>query len=223
VRVSNVALHLRGAHELRRLIEGCVLATAPDETTPFNIAGISPEQQTLVQHLLPAQRIQAAVLMPIVLRPEGLSLLFTQRATHLRNHAGQISFPGGRIEPNDAGPLAAALRETEEEIGLSRTYIHTVGYLVPHVIFTGYCVTPVIGFVQPGFELRLDTREVAEVFEAPLVYFLDPANHLARDRQVGEMTARVYDLPYGERRIWGATAGIVMSLYRMLVKQQDTP
>lgn len=205
------------------MIENCVATTAPDDTTPFNIAGISPEQHALVQHLLPVQRTQAAVLVPIVVRPEGLMLLFTQRAEHLRRHAGQISFPGGRIEASDAGPLAAALRETEEEIGLARSYIHTVGYLAPQLIFTGYYVTPVIGFVQPGFELRIDTSEVANVFEAPLRHFLDPANHLLRDRELGAITAKVYDFAYGERRIWGATAGIIMSLYKSLLTQEGAP
>jgi 8-oxo-dGTP pyrophosphatase MutT (NUDIX family) len=212
----NRELHLASAEELRRLIASSVSVTAPDETTPSNIAGLAPEQFSLVQHLLPEIRTQAAVLVPIIVREQGLNLLFTQRATHLRRHAGQISFPGGRIEPTDDSPLAAALRETEEEIGLKRQYVHTVGYLGPHLIFTGYCVTPVVAFVQPSFELRLDASEVAEVFEAPLTHFLNPANHLARDRAVGDVKMRVYDLPFGERRIWGATAGIIMSLYRSL-------
>lgn len=220
--VNSRELHLASADELRRLIELSVSASAPDSNTPSSIAGISPEQHALVEHLLPEQRTLAAVLMPIVVRPEGLNLLFTQRATHLRRHAGQISFPGGRIESTDEGPLAAALRETEEEIGLSRSHVHTVGYLNPHLIFTGYCVTPVVAFVQPRFELHLDSSEVAEVFEAPLTHFLDPAHHLARDRAVGDIMTRVYDFPFGERRIWGATAGIIMSLYRSLI-QQVTP
>lgn len=217
--MSSGELHLASADELRRLIEHSVSASEPDCNTSFNIAGLSPDQYALAEHLLPEQRIQAAVLMPIVVRPEGLTLLFTQRATHLRRHAGQISFPGGRIENTDAGSLAAALRETEEEIGLSRRHVHAVGYLNPHLIFTGYCVTPVISFVQPGFELHLDPSEVSEVFEAPLTHFLNPANQLARDRTAGDLTLRVYDFPYGERRIWGATAGIIMSLYKSLLAQ----
>lgn len=222
MRVSSRELRTTSAVELRRLIESCISTAVPDDSTPFNIAGITPEQHALVQHLLPVQRTQAAVLVPIVVRPEGLMLLFTQRAEHLRRHAGQISFPGGRIEPSDAGPMAAALRETEEEIGLSRSYIHTVGYLAPQLIFTGYYVTPVIGFVQPGFELFIDTSEVAEVFEAPLNHFLDPANHLLRDRELGVVIAKVYDIPYGDRRVWGATAGIIMSLYRLLKAQEPS-
>lgn len=202
--------------ELRRLIEQHVLTTAPDDSARFSIAGISAEQQNQVEHLLPIHRTQAAVLVPLIERPTGLSLLFTQRPVHMRSHAGQISFPGGRVEAVDSGPLATALRETEEEIGLSQAYIRPVGYLPPQLIFTGYRITPVVAFVQPGFDLRLDENEVAEVFEAPLSYFLDSANHLARERRLGELSIQVYDFPYGGRHIWGATASIILSLYQLL-------
>jgi 8-oxo-dGTP pyrophosphatase MutT (NUDIX family) len=154
--------------------------------------------------------------VPLVQRPDGLSVLFTERASHLRRHPGQISFPGGRIDAGDADPVAAALRETEEEIGLSREHIKVLGYLPPHLVLTGYSIVPVVGFVRPGFTLTLNAGEVADVFETPLTHLLDPAHHEQRERQVGNITARVYDIPYGERRIWGATAGIVMSLYRLL-------
>jgi 8-oxo-dGTP pyrophosphatase MutT (NUDIX family) len=202
---------------LRRLIADRLRDTqAPDAGTPFQIAGLSRDQYHLVEHLFPAQRIEAAVLIPIVDRPEGLSLLFTQRATHLRKHAGQISFPGGRIEAHDAGPVATALRETEEEIGLARELIEVAGYLPPQLIFSGFSVVPVIAFVQPSFELRLDPGEVDEAFEVPLAFFLDPVNHRVRERAFGDVTTLVYDLPYGERRIWGATAGMLMSFYHLL-------
>lgn len=204
---------------LRQLIADRLRDTqAPDANTPYQIAGLSRDQYHLVEHLIPAQRVLAAVLMPIVDRPEGLSLLFTQRATHLRRHAGQISFPGGRIEAHDAGPMATALRETEEEIGLSRELIEIVGYLPPHLIFSGFSVAPVVGFVKPSFELRLDPGEVNEAFEVPLKFFLDPANHHVRERVLGDVTTLVYDLPYGERRIWGATAGMLMSFYHLLAQ-----
>lgn len=170
-----------------------------------------------MRHLLPATHVPAAVLMPIVDRPEGLTVLFTQRAAHLRSHAGQISFPGGRIEAQDEGPLAAALRETEEEIGLPREYVRVLGYLPPQMIFTGYCVSPVVGLVRPGFELRLDAREVAAVFEAPLIHLLDARNYLPRERLLGGVSITLTDIAYGEHRIWGATAGMVMSLRRCLV------
>lgn len=202
---------------LRNLITNRLRDThAPDADTPIQIAGLSRDQYHLVEHLLPVRRIAAAVLMPIVDRPDGLTLLFTQRAAHLRKHAGQISFPGGRIEPQDAGPAATALRETAEEIGLSRELIEVIGYLPPQLIFSGFSVVPVVGLVQPTFALHVDSGEVEEAFEVPLDFFLNPANHRVRERVLGDITTLVYDLPYGERRIWGATAGMLMSFYHLL-------
>lgn len=213
--VVEVAAQARN-QSLRALLEQKLQGTQPpDENTPCAIAGVMPEFMTAAQALLPASRIPAAVLVPIVDHAAGLTALFTQRATHLRTHAGQISFPGGRIEA-DEGPLAAALRETEEEIGLPRERVSVLGYLQPHMIFTGYCVAPVVGLVRPGFELQLDANEVAGVFEVPLLHLLDPVNHQARQRQVGELSFTVHDIAYDQHRIWGATAGIVMSLYRLL-------
>jgi 8-oxo-dGTP pyrophosphatase MutT (NUDIX family) len=156
------------------------------------------------------------VLVPIVDRADGLTVLLTQRASHLKNHAGQISFPGGRIEGTDEGPLAAALRETEEEIGLSRDHVTFAGYLEPHLVLTGFWVTPVVGFVQPGFGLELDRSEVESTFEVPLLHILDAANHKSRERSLGSAKVLVYDIPYGEHHIWGATAGMLLSLYRLL-------
>lgn len=179
-------------------------------------AGFSAEVDAAVRQYFPTAPAAAAVLVPIVDREDGLTVLLTQRATHLKNHAGQISFPGGRIENTDEGPLAAALRETEEEIGLPRQRVTFTGYLEPHLVLTGYWVTPVVGFVQPGFALQLDRSEVDSTFEVPLLHVLDTANHKARERMLGTTKVRVYDIPYGEHHIWGATAGMLMSLYRLL-------
>jgi 8-oxo-dGTP pyrophosphatase MutT (NUDIX family) len=159
--------------------------------------------------------VPAAVLIPVIDRVVP-TLLFTERAAELKHHPGQISFPGGRVEASDAGPLAAALRETEEEIGLAREYVEVLGYLPDHLIVTGFRVTPVVGLVQPGFALTLDPVEVAGTFEAPLTYLLDPAHHRARVRRLQNVEVEVFDLPYGERNIWGATAGMVISLYEAL-------
>jgi 8-oxo-dGTP pyrophosphatase MutT (NUDIX family) len=157
---------------LRRLIEERLKDSraVPDPTNAVP-AGFSAQDVESIRAFFPAA--PAAVLVPIVEHESGLTVLFTQRATHLKNHAGQISFPGGRVEPTDLNPLEAALRETEEEIGLGREHITFVGYLEPQLVLSGYWVTPVVAFVQPGFELRLDTREVDSAFEVPLLHILD--------------------------------------------------
>ena len=162
----------------------------------------------------------AAVLIPLVERRE-LSVLFTQRATQLRNHAGQISFPGGRIEATDGGPAAAALREAREEIGLDARFVSVIGYLPDHVVITGFRITPVVAFVQPGFELLLASDEVEDTFEAPLSYLFDPANQRLRRRRspvTGE-EAEFREIPFGDRIIWGATAGMLHTLYRVCAGQ----
>lgn len=161
--------------------------------------------------------VPAAVLVPIIDRPEGLSVLLTQRSSRLPHHPGQISFPGGRLEPTDADAVAAALRETEEEIGLARSLVQVAGFLPDHlVLVSGYRVTPVVSFVDPRYELRLDPVEVDEAFEVPLRHFLDPANHVPRIREYAGEAVEFVDLPFGSRNIWGATAGMLLTLYRML-------
>jgi 8-oxo-dGTP pyrophosphatase MutT (NUDIX family) len=207
-------------HELRRLIEERLRDSRPPIDARSAVpAGFSAEVDEAIRQYFPASPAAAAVLVPIVDREDGLTVLLTQRATHLKNHAGQISFPGGRIEGADEGPLAAALRETEEEIGLSRQHVTFTGYLEPHLVLSGFWVTPVVGFVQPGFALELDRSEVDSTFEVPLLHILDVANHRARERMLGTTKVRVYDIPYGEHHIWGATAGMLMSLYKLLNTQ----
>ena len=158
----------------------------------------------------------AAVLFPLVEREQGLTVLFTQRAGHLKHHAGQISFPGGRVEPGDTDAVATALRESEEEIGLERRHVAVAGFLPDHLVVSGYRVTPVVGFVRPGFALRPDPREVAETFEVPLPFFLDPRNHVPRTRRFEGHEVTLVDMPFGPRNIWGATANMLMTLYRVL-------
>ena len=158
----------------------------------------------------------AAVLVPIIARPEGFSVLFTRRTATLKSHSGQISFPGGRAEPGDPSPQHTALREAQEEIGLAPTRVEVLGQLPEYNTRTGFRVTPVIGLIQPPLEVVPDAREVEEVFEVPLAYLLDPANHRRESRQIGARMASYYVIEHQGRTIWGATAGMLVNLYRQL-------
>lgn len=180
------------------------------------LAGATAEVLLQVRAALPESRVPAAVLVPLVERETGLTVLLTQRAQTLRDHAGQISFPGGRIEPDDQDAWYAALREAHEEIGLLPSSVEFAGYLPDHHVITGFRVTPVVGFVSPDYQLRIAEAEVHDVFEVPLDFILDATNHKSRQRQVAGLTIDVHDIPYGDRNIWGATAGMLMTLRRML-------
>jgi len=158
----------------------------------------------------------AAVLVPLVTRDAGLTTLFTQRTDHLETHAGQISFPGGHQEPGDATPEDTALRETEEETGIDRRHVEIIGRLSQYVTRTGFAITPVVALVTPPFEIDPDPHEVADVFEVPLEFLLDPANHQRHTREFRGASREFYAVPYGEHFIWGATAGMLMNLYHVL-------
>jgi 8-oxo-dGTP pyrophosphatase MutT (NUDIX family) len=167
---------------------------------------------------LPADPKEAAVLVPIVQREAGASVLFTERATGLRQHSGQIAFPGGRVDPEDGTVLAAACREAEEEIGLERRFIEPLGYLDAYLSSTQYLVVPVVGLVSPGHTLRLNPSEVADTFEVPLEFLMDPAHHELHSREWKGRLRRYYAIPYGDRYIWGVTAGIVRNLYETITR-----
>ncbi|HOL36844.1 MAG TPA: CoA pyrophosphatase [Rubrivivax sp.] len=167
----------------------------------------------------------AAVLVPLVRRPAGLAVMLTRRTEHLRDHAGQISFPGGRSEPADHGPVGTALRETEEEVGLARRYIEIVGELPRYITITGYDVTPVVALVTSPFVLRPDASEVAEVFEVPLAFLMAPAHHqhhrFTWDGKPRQFLSMPWHGPGPDGReheyfIWGATAAMLRNLYRFL-------
>ena len=154
----------------------------------------------------------AAVLVPVVDHPEP-TVLLTQRAQHLPDHAGQISFPGGKIDKGDASPLASALREAEEEIGLDRQFIEPIGYLDLYMTTLGYRIVPVVARVKPGFSLTLNTSEVDASFEVPLSFLMDQANVQKHQREWQGMMRHYYAITFGERYIWGVTAGILRNLH----------
>jgi 8-oxo-dGTP pyrophosphatase MutT (NUDIX family) len=157
----------------------------------------------------------AAVLIPVVDHPQP-TVLLTQRAPHLTDHAGQISFPGGKIDVTDASPLATALREAEEEIGLSREFVDPIGYLDLYGTSFGFRILPTVARVRPGFSLHINKSEVDDAFEVPLAFLMDPANHQVHSREFRGMERSYYAMPFAERYIWGATAGILRLLYERI-------
>ena len=162
--------------------------------------------------------IRAAVLVPLVERPQGWFVLLTLRAADLADHAGQISFPGGRIEPEDPDAIHAALREAEEEIGLPMNHVEVVGRLDTWLTGTGFEITPIVGLVRPPDALVPDPVEVAEIFEVPLDFILDPRNHERRQREIRGTQRSFFVLPYQHRNIWGATAGMLVNLAEVLTR-----
>ena len=195
--------------ELRRRFA----AAAPAAETLYGDEGTRPGRETLTP---------ASVLIPIVGRGaaggSGLTVIFTQRAAHLKDHSGQVSFPGGRAAAADASPEATALRESQEEIGLDSARVEILGRLPEYHTRTGYRITPVVGLVAPPFELRADAGEVDEIFEVPLAFLLDPANHQRQSREWQGELRWFFAMSYEDRYIWGATAGMLVNLYRHLTR-----
>jgi 8-oxo-dGTP pyrophosphatase MutT (NUDIX family) len=160
--------------------------------------------------------VPAAVLVPLINQPEGITVLLTQRTGHLHDHAGQVSFPGGRVDGTDADRVATALREAHEEIGISPGAVEIIGALPEWDIPTGFRVTPVVGWIEPPVQLSLDPFEVAEVFEVPLAFFMNPAHHERHSDEIRGRRRNYYAMPYRGRNIWGATAGMLHKLYELL-------
>ena len=167
---------------------------------------------------LPEKLTPAAVLMPLIDRADGMTVLLTQRTAHLSAHAGQISFPGGRFEVGDGTPENTALRETEEEIGLTRAHIEVLGRLSVRETGTGYRVVPVVGVITPPFSVAPDPHEVAAVFEVPLSFVLDPANHRFETRIMSGVQRQFYSVLYGDYYIWGLTARLLVNLSQRLAR-----
>ena len=189
-----------------------------DEDT-FLLPGLTHEQSRAYRAWFPVDPVPAAVLVPLVERSDGLTVLLTERASDLKNHAGQISFPGGRMEESDGGALRTALREAQEEIGLDPRFVSVAGYLPDHIVVSGYRVTPVVAFVTPGFELLLDAAEVHTTFEVPLAHVFEPANYASRKRRFGDAEIELCDIPYRQWNIWGATAGMLVTLHRLVAPE----
>jgi len=195
-----------------------LIATLKGTRPPEDLAGeaLLRLPGDVARQLFPEPLIPAAVLVGLVARPGGWEVLLTRRTDQLRDHPGQISFPGGRLEASDAGPVAAALREAREEVGIDAAFIHVVGHLPPHAVVTGYAVSPVVAVLRPGFSLLADPAEVAEIFGLPLSYLLDPANLIMSERTVRGLIVPVCAFQYGPHHIWGATAHILNTLREAL-------
>jgi 8-oxo-dGTP pyrophosphatase MutT (NUDIX family) len=190
----------------------------PPGLTDSSLIPASGDQGTdrMLEILAREQPIRpAAVLIPVIDRPQP-TVLLTQRSTHLNEHAGQISFPGGKIDATDASPLDTALREAEEEIGLAREFVDPIGYLDLYGTSFGFRILPTVARVRPGFKLRISPSEVDDAFEVPLAFLMDPANHQLHSKQFRGVERFYYAMPYGEHYIWGATAGILRVLYERI-------
>jgi 8-oxo-dGTP pyrophosphatase MutT (NUDIX family) len=157
----------------------------------------------------------AAVLVPVVAKPEPVVLL-TQRTPHLKSHSGQVAFPGGKIEPTDSTPRAAALREAHEEIGLDEKFVESIGYLDLYLTFSGFRILPLVAYVKPDYRLTINPGEVADAFEVPLDFLMSPGNHQRLKRDWNGIERQYYAMPFGERYIWGVTAGILRNLYERI-------
>ena len=206
---------------MRELIRERLAGSEPGAPEDVHVPGVSGDLPAALRRVRLRRLIPAAVLIPIVEHDSGLTVLLTRRSDDLKHHPGQISFPGGRLETQDPGPAAAALRETWEETGLETERVEVIGYLDNYLTITGYSVTPVVGFVRPGCEYAADETEVAEIFEVPLGHLLDPGNVVRRHKRFMGVRLPYFEIPYGRHNIWGATAGMLVGFRQRLYPEQE--
>ena len=198
------------AEDFRRRASGVPHAHEDDE---FGDHRLNPDLRDMI--VRPGLR-DAAVLIPVVAHDVGANVILTQRTEALRSHSGQIAFPGGKIDPEDGSPEVAALREANEEIGLTGAHVDIIGRLPDYVSGSGFRIAPVLSVVRPGFDLTINPHEVDAAFEVPLAFLMDPANHRRQSRVWNNRERFFYEMPFGERYIWGVTAGIIRQLYERL-------
>ena len=198
--------------EFRQRAAGALYA-APPVVARRSDDDLNPEARLIPPGVEPKL---AAVLVPLVARGSGLSVLLTQRTAHLSQHGGQVAFPGGRIDAGDESPVAAALRETEEETGIARHFVEPLGYLDTYLTGTSFRVIPVVGLLRQGYTLAPHAGEVADVFEVPLSFLMNPVNHERHSREWQGKERFYYAMPYEGRYIWGATAGMIRNLYALV-------
>lgn len=205
------------AEAFERLARARLTLGLPDDVLEVGAGPISGDHR--LDELAPLARVKpraAAVLIPVIDRPEGATVLLTLRSARLRDHSGQIALPGGKIDPADASPAAAALREAWEEVALAPDRVEPLGYLGPYLTGTGFLIIPTVAMVRTPIHLVPNAAEVDDVFEVPLAFLMEAANHQIGRREFGGQMRSFYVMPYRERRIWGVTAGVIRSLYERL-------
>lgn len=209
------------APDWRERLRARLLPVPDHRPESWRVGGTMAPPTTAMRAALTREPHPAAVLVPLIDRSDGPTVLLTVRADALRQHGGQISFPGGRLDVADVDPLAAALRETAEETGIEARFVQPLGFLTDHLVLTGFRITPVVALVQPGFTLHAAPGEVSEIFEMPVQHLLHPGNYRAARRMLRGVEIEALDLLYGAHNIWGATAGMLRSLCEAIQERRS--